>query len=507
MRWGHGPCCLAAAVLLALAGPVRAAEPADAKRGLDLLKVIEMTLEHDPNIKLVESRLASARGALTSAKGTFDPLVTAAADRSEIETPSSGTSVAETTTLGGSVGLAQLLRGGLSLAPEVVLERSGTGASAANLATVSFTVRQPLLRGRGSAAVAAGERSAEQEVEAARLDLEQRIAERLLAVVSQYWTLRAAVLDLEVLRVTEERSRELLETTRRLIAADVTPAAEILQLEADLTSKEANRIAGERSLFRARQDLGREIGLDPQEIAELAGPGEAFPTIEPEDVPRPEESAAFFIEQALARRADLGAARRRLTAAEILLAAADDALEPQLDLVLTPSYTGLVEGSDAGDFFSPLLRNVPGLSTSFGLSLSWPIRNRRAEGERIRAEAGVAESALAVELLVKAIGADVPAALDAVRQSARQLARISRSVGFFEKTLENEIKKLRAGTSTLIDVITQRDRLTAVRQQRVVAQLALAQALAELRFETGTLFEAGADRRSITREQLTTLPF
>ena len=93
------------------------------------------------------------------------------------------------------------------------------------------------------------------------------------------------------------------------------------------------------------------------------------------------------------------------------------------------------------------------------------------------------------------------------RVSARRLARVSRSVGFFERAVENEVKKLRAGTSTLVDVITQRDRLTAIRRQRVSARLALALALAELRFQTGTLLEAGAVGRSITTRQLTSLPF
>ena len=57
----------------------------------------------------------------------------------------------------------------------------------------------------------------------------------------------------------------------------------------------------------------------------------------------------------------------------------------------------------------------------------------------------------------------------------------------FERAVINEEKKLRAGTSTLLDVISQRDRLTSARQSQVSAHLALALALARLRFETGTL--------------------
>lgn len=468
-----------------------------------------MTLAHDPSIAQVESRLSAARGALLSAAGAFDPLLAAGADRSALTTPQADGPASESESLVSSVDLTRLLRTGLSLEPGLTLERTGSGADAVNVGTVSFTLRQPLLRGRGREVVAAGELAAAREVEASRLDLEHRVAERLLAAVSQYWALKAAVLDLEVLRTTEERTRELLETTRRLIAADVTPAAELVQLEAELASREVSRIAGEQALFQARQALGREIGLEPADIAGLSLPSASFPTVAPEEVPLPQSAAADFIDLALARRADLRAARERQAAAERLLAAADNALKTRLDLVLTPSYSGLVAGDGSEDFLASLFRDVPGLSTTLSFELSWPLRNRRAEGDRIQALAAVRQSALAVELAVKTIGADVPVALDAVRRDAEQLDRITEAVGYFERAVDNEIKKLRAGSSTLIDVITQRNRLIAAQQQRVAAQLALALALLDLRFQTGTLVDASAsvpEAHTITLERLTTLP-
>jgi len=468
-----------------------------------------MTLAHDPSIALVESRLSAARGALLSAAGAFDPLLTAGADRSALETPLEDGTTSGSESILTSVDLTRLLRTGLSLEPGLTLERAGSGSDAVNLGTASFTLRQPLLRGRGRDVVAAGELAAAREVEASRLDLEHSVAERLVAAVSRYWVLKAAVLDLEVLRVTEERTRELLETTRRLIAADVTPAAELVQVEAELASREVSRIAGEQTLFQARQALGREIGLEPAAIAGLSLPSATFPTVTPEDVPLPQAAAGAFIDLALARRADLRATRERQAAAERLLAAAEDALETRLDLVLTPSYSGLSPGGAAEDFFSPLFRNVPGLSATLGFQLSWPTWNRRAEGDLIQARAAAEQSALAVELAVKTIGADVPAALDAVRRGAQQLDRITEAVGYYEETVDNELKKLRAGSSTLIDVITQRNRLIAAQQQRVSAQLALALALLDLRFQTGTLVDANAAEpgaHTITLERLTTLP-
>jgi outer membrane protein TolC len=201
----------------------------------------------------------------------------------------------------------------------------------------------------------------------------------------------------------------------------------------------------------------------------------------------PTSAGDHFVTAALERRADLRAARERRNAAEVLLRAADDGLKPRLDLVWIPSYTGLVQGTDPGSFFSPLYRNVPGASSSFGLTLPWPTLNSQARGDRIRFEAAREQSRLFEDLVARQIGADVPTALDAVQREAQRVERATAAVRLYEHTVINEEKKLRAGSSTLIDVISQRDRLTSARQSLVSANLALALALVRLRFETGTL--------------------
>lgn len=504
-----------AAALALLLGPAEApaapppaspaASPAaGAAGGLDLIEAVELALAHDPDIALAESLLDASRGSLLVASGLFDPLVTSSLGVRDLEIPEVDGEATETTVVSGTAGVEALFRSGLLFAPAVLLDRSEDGSPAVNSASVAFAFRQPLLRGRGRAAVAAGERAAERELAASGLDLRHTVALRLRAVVFQYWTVRAAVEDLEVLRATETSSRDLLATTRRLIEADVTPAAEIVQLEADLVAQEASRIAGEQALYAARQNLGREIGLEPSRIRALPLPSAPFPDLDAAAVPH--DRAGDYGRQALARRADLAAANQRLAASEAFLAAARNALLPRIDLVLAPSYSGLVEGGGAGDFFSPLFRQVPGVSGELGLSFSWPIRNREAEGALIQSEAGVRQSALAVERTTKQIGAEVPVALDAVRRSAERLERAVAAVGLFERTVENEEKKLRAGSSTLIDVISQRDRLTAARRNRVSAQLALALALAELRFQTGTLIGGAGESGTIAASDLTTLP-
>jgi outer membrane protein TolC len=165
-----------------------------------------------------------------------------------------------------------------------------------------------------------------------------------------------------------------------------------------------------------------------------------------------------------------------------------------------------VEGGGAGTFFSPLYRNVPGASVALGFALSWPTQGSRERGALEQTLAGRQANALRVDLSTKEIGADVPTALDAVARGALQLERSNDAVLLFERTVVNEEKKLRAGTSTLLNVITQRDRLTAARQGQVSAQLTLALALVELRFATGTLLAVEGETPAVRYSRLTTLP-
>jgi len=490
---------LAFALLLALgASAGRAEEAPPEARGLGLLEVVRLALERDPNVAVLETRLQAARGDLIVAASPFDPELTTTAVQEESRTPDAATQRNLTTTL----GLTQLLRTGMSLEPELRLERTrdaGTPGAADNLGTFTLRVRQPLLRGRGRLANAGDEEAGRHDLAATGLEVRHEISLRVLAVATQYWTAAAAVRDLEVLRSSEASARELLETTRRLIEADQVPAAELVQLEANLAAQESATLGGEELLFAARQDLGREIGLEAAAIAALPLPGDPFPQVR-WDGPPPAEIQEGWIAAARSRRADLRAVAERRAGADLRWRTAALALRPKLDLILAPSYSGRVEGAGASSYVSPLFRNVPGLSSSLTLDLAWPLLNRRAEGDLVR-------SAALYDQVARGIDALVPAALDALARDVQRLAKAREAVGLFERAVGNEEKKLRAGTSTLINLISQRDRLTGARQAEVRARLALALSLLRLRFETGTLLaERDGERAEVAADGLTTPP-
>jgi outer membrane protein len=501
----HGPIALLLAFWLREKTLI--AEPPEAPRGR-LLDVVRLLLDNDPNLALAQSQLRSAEGAALAAAGRFDPVAGNSLLWGETKTPLTETTSEDRKTIEETLSYSQQFRGGLAIDPQLSLLRlrdNTLGPDVANFATLTFALRQPLLRGRGKEVNDAAELAAGSEVEARRLDLLQATAQRIQAVVTQYWTAKAAGLALDVLRASAESARQLLDNTRKLVDADLTPAAELVQVEANLAAKESARIGGERTLFKARQDLAREIGLPAEQIAGLPAPADPLPAVPPAALPGG-QAGPRFIAVALRRRPDVRAARQRLSSADILLRAAQNELLPQLDLVLSPGYGGIVRGTAPGSFFSSTFRNIPGASLSFGLNLSWPTASHTARGDLMQAQAARQQSALAVDVLTKGIGADVPTAVDAVAHSAAQLERASASVRLFEQAVGNEEKKLRAGTSTLLDVITQRDRLTAARQDEVSVQLALATAVVQLRFATGTLLTSDGIWGRLEASRLTSVP-
>lgn len=497
--------CLVSALLARAAASQESSAVPATPPGLTLTEAIRLALDHDPNLELSRSQVDAALGALLSNSGLFDPVVRQTLTAQEEAVAGSR----DPRTLLSSSSVSQTLRSGLTLTPTVDLLRTDDGPPGSapnNDATVTFVLRQPLLRGRGRAAVAAGETAARHEVAAAEHDLRHTAALRILAVASQYFTAHAARLSLDILRDDEARSRDLLGTTERLIEADITPAAERVQVEANLVANESSRVSGERALFEARQRLGREIGLGLGEIAALPLPSDPFPALAPAAVPPAETSAAPWVLLARSRRGDLAAARERQAGAEALLAAAENALLPQLDLVVTPSYTGTDEGESPDRFFTPLVRNVPGLASSVSLALTLPLGNRRALGDRIQSEAALRRVALSIDLLSRQIDADVAISLHDVGRLAEQLERSRLAVRLFTQAVANEEKKLQAGSSTLLDLLSQRDRLTAARQNEVSAGLSLALALLRLRFETGTLIRSAGEELAVDTAGLLSLP-
>src|SRR5262249_8654118 len=109
-------------ILLLSGVPVGAQAPSPGS-GLGLLDAVRMMLERDPNLGIVQARLASSRGALLAAAGKFDPVITDQLSDTDTKLPLGERSSFEQLTVENDLGLSKLFRTGLSITPAVSLLR------------------------------------------------------------------------------------------------------------------------------------------------------------------------------------------------------------------------------------------------------------------------------------------------------------------------------------------------------------------------------------------------
>lgn len=531
--------------------------------GLTLAKVVSEALRRDPQIRIQRDTLEIKRGAQLSAAGTFDWRLRSGLSKSKEYTPYSYpvkilTGIAKTTGFSTifDFGLSKLFRSGISLSPQIRLQRSDNGMdkyNPYNTARIQFNLAVPLLKGRGEEAVAASERSAGFEYTAGGYQLIHTISQQLSSVVGAYWNYVAATSNLAISRESEARTMKMTNDTRTLIEMGERPAAEIKQLEAYLSDRTSERISMEQQLLEARHNLALAIGrIGLREIELLEGPADPFPVamlsdlgaeaclsmgmfakgIEilalATDLPEfkfalttfPDNgwwglkmSDAFMpgefwenllVDLAVSRRNDLIAQKERIKGASVSLTSARDALQPDLNLNLTVGYSGIEEGHSTQNFIDPLVEGIYGMNVSASLNYDLPVDHKYDRGVVVQAEANVRilkTQALDIE---RRIRSSVKIALSSLRTTMELLKRAQESISLYEEAVENEKKKVDLGMATILDVVNMEDRLTNARKVLVSYQGAFANALSRLRYVTGTMVTQTQDGLEV--EGLTTIP-
>ncbi len=93
-----------------------------------------------------------------------------------------------------------------------------------------------------------------------------------------------------------------------------------------------------------------------------------------------------------------------------------------------------------------------------------------------------------------------------IDKCVNELNHLNESFKFYELSLENEKLKFIQGNSTLLNITTCEDRLTSSMISRLNVLEKLADYIAQLRFETGTISEYSAGKFNISINSLTKLP-
>lgn len=356
-----------------------------------------------------------------------------------------------------------------------------------NGTSLRVSLRQPLIRGRGRRFTTANERFYGKLIEQNTLDLTFVSSTELLNMSYAYWEYLGSARRLTIYKENENRIRRVLEITEELVEADRKAKNDLIQIQADLADKERQTLAAAQALYRARQNLGRSIGLNEGESLSIGTPLNPFPSVEEANYSTDIELAGL-ISLAQENRMDLKALHVRREAQEIVLDQANNALKPQLDVLTSISYGGTDEGNGIQKIFTPLEqsqgRNV---RVGLGLSLTFPLDNNAAKAGLLRNTAVVSDQQIVIDNQIRNIELNISIALNELHNSVLQLEKSYQTLVAYEQVFADEQVKFQNGLTTLLNLILFQERLTFAQLDYLQAQQAFAHTIIDLRNETGTL--------------------
>ena len=408
------------------------------------------------------SRWFPAGAVRRQASGAFDTVIGTTLSQNRINNPLTlfnqeqagllgiitNNQVSNVTTL--DIGATKEYRNGVTISPSFMTTRTTDNIydiGGVNLTTLAFQVTVPLLRGRGRDVVAATETAAGIEVEASLLDLNQTISSLLSNTASSYWNAVGAAKNLKVVQGSEERGKIYVENVQTLIAAGRVPESEIHQVNANLATRSAARIAAEQSLIAARQQLALAMGLSTDQMADVGMPDRGlsrWTTTRSWRVLNAHSLQQFF-DLALEHRADYLAAKKREMEQKTLLTPARNGVLPQLNLNLSTGYSSLDEGTGIANFFSAPGRAPRGPDVGVGVTYQFPPSNNAALGALMLAQSNVRQAELRTLQTSQSIMASVVTAVGGVRNAALQLQRAREAVAASQAALDGEREKYRLG--------------------------------------------------------------
>jgi outer membrane protein TolC len=141
------------------------------------------------------------------------------------------------------------------------------------------------------------------------------------------------------------------------------------------------------------------------------------------------------------------------------------------------------------------------------LSFDFPPANNVARGQLLQTESASRQAAIRADELARQIRAGILVSMDRLRNGSLQLKKAEEANRLYQTSVVNEKTKLSLGMATVLDVLQLEDRLTAASLGYLGARTSYAIALAQLRFDTGTLVATEAERGTIDLRSLTTVPF
>ena len=382
----------------------------------------------------------------------------------------------------------------------------GTGELPLYRSIIGFTLDIPLGKGSGEVSAAAPEKSAKLVHQASLEDLQFTIKQSVLRSILAYWDLVANQQTLELIHESAKRQDQLIEIGQALIEGDLVAKAELARVQARQANVWANYYRQRQSIHSRIARLIQTIGLDPEKVTTTMRATDDFPTVADSTTIRQLESTAL-VEESSRLRHDYQSAKILQQSSKVLLDRARKDLYYRADLQFSFAYTSVHRHRQVGEGLEgALFGNQTGPSVMLTFKMDLPFSNNVAKGNAAQSLGAWHRSIIDAENLKRTIAIDVVDSFRTLLRSSEEVQHHISSVASYETILNADIEKLKNGTATYINTILTEERLTDAKLSLVSAKQFYAKALAQLRFDIGTLLNYEGETGEIRREDIVSIP-
>ncbi len=363
--------------------------------------------------------------------------------------------------------------------------------------STSFTVSQPLLRGRGRAVNLRFIRIAQVDQRVSRLVFEQQLLETVYGVSRLYYDLVSLGENIAVKEQSLAAAQRLLADDQNQVNEGTLPPVELTRAQALVSSSRLDLIQA-RGLYRQQEVILRE-----QLVRNLADPGAQVMSIVATDhitVPdaAPVLDVSALTADALANRPDLAQAGLQVRADELAAAGTRNGVKPQLNVYANVQTRGsfLVPYETLGSTGNGMIQVPSALSTGglrlstiyqAGIQLNLPLRNRIASSDAARDEIQLRRAEGRNLKLANDVRQQVENASVALENAHEAYTAAVESSNYQQQLLQAEIDKFSVGASTNYMIIQDQAYLAQARSTEVAArsdwmkaQMSLDRALGDL---------------------------
>lgn len=356
--------------------------------------------------------------------------------------------------------------------------------------TLTVTLRQPLLRGRGRTATEADLRVVELERDVDVMRYRDRLLESAGEAVNAYWQLYRAVAGLEIRQRSLATVEQLREDIARRVQGGFAPSTDLLEARIAVSSRRADVTRAAQNVDEVQARMRTLLNVEGSEGQELA--------FVPVRSPDPAQDAGPGIDQryrqALESWPQYRIALLRYEQERVRLAFASNQRMPTLDVEVGYNLSSLGSESElSGDTRVHSILNATRFSHQAGwfagLEFEMPLGNRQARERVFAQEYRLRQAALEANASRNALGHDITTRWRQFHSARAEVEQLEEDVSLREQLLQAERSQYELGRSRLSHVFDREDELNESRQRLVDSTTRLELARLALYIADGSLLE------------------